>query len=253
MQEHSTTGFLLINKPKDITSFGVVKRLQKIIGRKTKIGHTGTLDPFATGLLIIAIDRSATKHVDQFLKLDKVYIAQGKLGELTDTLDYTGMIIEVNNANNVDQASLETAIKKLGSSYTQTPPIYAALKHKGQPLYKLARQNKLSTKELTKITRAKQREVTLHALTLLTCKPPFFTIKAHVSHGTYIRSLVNEIAQLAGSVATTYELERTAIGPFNIEDAVDLDEIKNLENVKKFLQPVDSFLKQMYTKRATRK
>ncbi len=246
MEPEKIAGFLLINKPKDITSFTVVKRIQKLVGgRKIKVGHTGTLDPFATGLLIIAIDRRATKHIDQFLKLDKIYIAQGKLGELTDTLDYTGAVIQTSDASNVTNEGIQEAIKKMGSSYIQTPPIYAALKHKGQPLYKLARQKKLSVDELETIVQYKKREISLYELELLAFEPPFFTIKAHVSHGTYIRCLVNDIAQLVGSIATTYQLERTAIGPFTIEQAVDLEALATIEDVEKHLGSIESFLQQI--------
>lgn len=238
------TGFLLINKPKDITSFEVIRKLQKLVGYKKGIGHTGTLDPFATGLLIIAFDRSATKHIDKFLKLDKIYIAKGKLGRLTDTLDYTGTVIAETDASTITQDDVGSAIKQLGTEYTQTPPVYAALKHQGAPLYQLARNQELSAEELAHITEQKQRTVTLHEIKLLEWQPRFFTIKAHVSHGTYIRSLVNDIAKLAGSCATTYELERTAIGPFKIEETIELETLKNSADIKKQLLSLD----QMFTK-----
>ncbi len=243
METQKLIGFLLIKKPKHISSFECIRKLQKLVGHKKGIGHTGTLDPFATGLLIIAFDRSATKHIDKFLKLDKTYIAKGKLDELTDTLDYTGNVIAVTDASNITQDDIVSAIKQLGSYYTQTPPMYAALKHKGTPLYQLARNQELSSQELAAITEQKQRTVTLHKLELLDWQPPFFTAKAHVSHGTYIRSLVNDIAKLRGSCATTYELERTEIGPFKIADAVELEALVTIEDIEKYMISIEDMLK----------
>lgn len=243
METKKLAGFLLINKLKNITSFECIRKLQKIVGYKKGIGHTGTLDPFATGLLIIAFDRSATKHIDKFLKLDKTYIAKGKLGELTDTLDYTGTLITGCDAHSITQHDILAAIAELGAEYTQTPPMYAALKHQGTPLYQLARNQELSVEKLAAITQQKQRTVTLHELELLAWEPLFFTIKAHVSHGTYIRSLVNDIAKLASSCATTYELERTEIGPFSLENAVDLSDLKTIEDIEKHLISIDDMLK----------
>lgn len=243
METKKIAGFLLINKPKDISSFACIRVLQKLLGQKKGIGHTGTLDPFATGLLIIALDRTATKHIDKFLKLDKTYIAKGKLGELTDTLDYTGTVIAKSNALHFTQDNILDALKELGKEYLQTPPLFAALKHQGTPLYQLARDQELSHEELTAITKQKQRMVLFHALELLDFSVPYFTLKAHVSHGTYIRSLLNDIAKLAGSCATTYELERTAIGKFNVEQAVELDELKTFEDVVHQIISIDDMLK----------
>lgn len=234
-------GFLLISKPKDRTSFSVVKQIRRLVGKKVRVGHTGTLDPFATGLLIIAIDRTATKHCDAFLTLDKVYRATGKLGELTDTLDLTGDIIKT-APSDIPKNQLSKALEMLGSSYLQTAPIYAALKYKGVPLYTLARKKKLSPEELDAIVKTKQRMVSLYSLKLLDISPPFFTIEAHVSHGTYIRSLINDIAKKADTIATTYELERTHIGPFSLEQAHTLEELETKEAILDKLIPVHKML-----------
>lgn len=242
METPQLSGFLFINKPKDITSFECIRKLQKIVGYKKGIGHTGTLDPFATGLLIIAFGRSATKHSDKFLRLDKTYVAKGKLGQLTDTLDYTGTVIVQADASAIHQFDIESAIQQLGIQYTQTPPIYAALKHQGKPLYQLARNEELTAQELAQIAEQKQRTVNLYKLELIDWQPPFFTLKAHVSHGTYIRSLVNDIAQRAGSCATTYELERTNIGPFSLDNAITLNEITTLDDIKKHLISIKNML-----------
>ena len=113
----------------------------------------------------------------------------------------------------------------------QTPPIYSALKHKGTPLYKLARNKELEVEELEKIIKEKSKTVTLHELTLLSYDPPYFTFKAHVSKGTYIRSLANDIARKIDSCATTYELERTQIGPLPLAKAIPFATIKTTEDV----------------------
>ena len=231
------TGFLLIDKPKDITSFQCVNHIKKIINarkNKIKVGHAGTLDPFATGLLIICVGREATRELTNMLTLDKTYLVKAKLGELTDTLDLTGEIVE-----NIDkiptEQEIERAIDALGHEYVQTPPIYSALKHKGQPIYKLAREKNLDQEELEKIVKEKSRTVKLHEIKLLGYEAPFFTFSAHVSKGTYIRSLANDIAKQAGSCATTHELERTKIGNISLENAVSLDKIQTIEDVEKNL------------------
>lgn len=252
------TGFLLIDKPENITSFQCVNHIKKILieatgmkqGRgkpRIKIGHAGTLDPFATGLLIICIGRDATKKLTDFLNYDKKYLVKAKLGELTDTLDKTGNIERSIKKIPTKQALLD-AIDKLGSEYIQIPPIYSALKHKGKPLYKLAREKKQiqtppSTKaspsmtELSEIVEKKSRKVKIYQIEFLDYKPPFFSFNAHVSKGTYIRSLANDIAKMAtpSTVATTYELRRTDIEHFSVKNATPLFDIKNIDMIKKHL------------------
>lgn len=238
-------GYLLINKPKDISSFACIKKLQKLISRKYGIGHTGTLDPFATGLLIISIDRTANKHNGQFIKLDKIYNATGKLGELTDTLDHTGHLLEQSNPHAIAQEDMVNVIQQFGQGYTQVPPMFAALKHEGTPLYKLARTQEISREMLATIAQGKQRTIALHCLELTQWQPPYFGIRAHVSHGTYIRSLINDLAVRAGSYATTYELERTQIGPFSLDNAIDFDALKTPEDVQKNIISVVDMLAQL--------
>jgi len=230
------TGYLLINKPKNITSYDCIRAIKKVISKKIKIGHAGTLDPFATGLLIICIGRQATKNISTLLNTDKTYLVKAKLGEITDTLDQTGELIKRDTSTMPTKQELESAIKSLGKEYRQKPPIYSALKHEGKPLYKLAREKKLSQEELEKIAESKSRTVSLHKIELLEYDPPYFTFIAHVSKGTYIRSLANDIAEHAGSCATTYELERTKIGDFLIEDAVELGDLRTVEDLERYLK-----------------
>ena len=239
------TGFLLINKLPNITSFDCIAHIKKIVQQKIKIGHTGTLDPFATGLLIIAIGRQATRKIRYIMTLDKEYIAKGKLGELRDTLDYTGSIIQTIQATGISKEILQQAIYSFDNSFKQVPPIYSALKYQGTPLYKLARNKQLSIESLQKIASLKTKIVNLHTITLLGFSFPYFTVKAHVSHGTYIRSLMHAIAYRAGNCATTYALTRTKIGPFSLDHAINIEDIKQLSNIQQHIIPIEKFIKKI--------
>jgi tRNA pseudouridine55 synthase len=263
-----TPGFLLINKPVDMTSFSCIKHLKRVIREKVKIGHAGTLDPFATGLLIVALGREATRLISRIMVMEKTYIATGKCGELTDTLDYTGTVIETTE-NIPSEQEIRNAMASFGSSYEQIPPIYSALQYEGERLYSLARKNSMPVEELQKIAESKKRVVQLYDVQLLSYEPPYFTIQARVSHGTYIRTLVNDIAvracpssfdeltsfakgfgahgrmsggeqSRAGSCATTYQLARMAIGPFNLDQATDLEAIKTIEDVNRLIIPLEN-------------
>lgn len=211
-------------------------------GPRTRVGHAGTLDPFAAGLLLICVGRECTKSIAKLFDLDKTYIVKAKLGELKDTLDLTGEVIKTCDFSHISgmippaaREKLENVIKNFGTTYEQTPPIFSALKHKGSPLYKLAREKKLATEELEKIIEKKKRTVTLHELALLNFDAPYFSFRARVSKGTYIRSLANDIAKKLGSCATTYELERTNIGTFSLENATNLEEITCYEKLLQLL------------------
>jgi tRNA pseudouridine55 synthase len=231
-------GFLLINKPTGITSYACIAYLKRILKQKIKIGHAGTLDPFASGLLIVALGREATRLISRIMVMEKSYIATGKLGELTDTLDYTGIVVAT-IAIIPSEQEIRTAIVSFGSSYEQIPPLYSALQHQGERLYALARNNSMSPEELQKIAESKKRTVQLYDLQLLSYESPQFTIQAHVSHGTYIRTLVNDIAVRAGSCATTYQLVRTAIGSFNLAQATDLHSIQSVDDINQIIIPIN--------------
>jgi tRNA pseudouridine55 synthase len=234
MQELNFSGLLKINKPAGITSYDCIRHIKRILKAKIKIGHAGTLDPFASGLMLICIGRQATKTVDQLMTQDKEYLVKAKLGELTDTLDLTGKVLATQQvAQKLTAQDIEQAIKALGSSYLQTPPVYSALKHQGNPLHELAREQKMESAELEKIVQAKSRQVEIYKIELISVDLPFFTFKAHVSKGTYIRSLANDIAQKLGLNATTYELVRTKIGNYSLEQAVLLTDLKSAEDIQK--------------------
>lgn len=238
----SPAGYLLINKPKDITSFQVVRTIRRWLPRSTKIGHAGTLDPFATGLLIIGVGRSATRHFERLIHLDKVYRAQGELGVQTDSLDVTGTVVKNMEGPLPTKDSIALALAGLGTSYEQVPPVYSALKFQGKRLYALARSGKVDEQQMQAISQLKKRTVHLFSTALEDFQAPHFTVRAHVSHGTYIRSLMNDIAERANSFATTVELTRLAIGPFLLENAVELSAIKNSEDVAQHLVSIDAFL-----------
>lgn len=233
------TGFLIINKPKDVTSYDCVRHIQNIIGHNIKVSHMGTLDPYATGVLIMGIGDKATKESQRFLTLDKEYIATAKLGELTDTLDYTGKIIKEENIEQLTRDQVQKGLDALGSEYLQQPPVYSALKYKGKPLYFYARHKKLTDAQLHDIVRMRVKFVSLYRLSLDDFDCPYFTLKAHVSHGTYIRSLVNDIALKIGTCATLYKLKRTKIGQYTIENAVHLENIKTVEDINLHIQAID--------------
>lgn len=224
-------GFLLVDKPNGRTSSDCVLEIRNIVGRKSRVGHAGTLDAFATGLLIIGVGRTATKNLSDIMTLDKIYHARAKLGQLTDTLDLTGIVLE-EQMPHISREQLDQAIKILGSGYKQTPPVYSALKHQGKALSRLARKEVLSAETLQKITEEKSRDINLYSCKLLDFTAPFFTIEAHVSHGTYIRSLMNDIARQCNTYATTHELRRLVIGPFSVDAAKPLRELNSIENIQ---------------------
>jgi len=135
-------GYLLINKKAGETSHNCVAKVRRLVGRMVKVGHAGTLDPFASGLLVIGIGRAATRTLGIVSKNTKVYVATGKLGELTSTLDTESQVVETRDATGVTAQKIEHSIAALGSSYEQIPPIYSALKYQGKPLYHFARSGK---------------------------------------------------------------------------------------------------------------
>ncbi|WP_321495369.1 tRNA pseudouridine(55) synthase TruB [uncultured Desulfobacter sp.] len=215
------SGILVVNKPEGISSAGVVNRLKRLIKVK-KIGHTGTLDPFATGVLPIAVNQ-ATRISKYFLEGVKGYYAQVTLGVETDTLDCTGTVTYtappgILAALNSEQ--VQGVVAGFWGAQEQIPPAYSALKHNGQPLYKLARQGQMIEKpprpiEITAIAMENYR-MDEHG-------HPVFDMPVTCSGGTYIRSLAHDIGAALGCGAHLSALQRTMAGQFKIEHAVDLD------------------------------
>ncbi len=217
MEENDITGFLLVAKPIGPTSHDMVDRLRRITGVK-KIGHAGTLDPFASGLLITAIGREATREISKFVKLDKTYIADLRLGATSDTHDRTGEIqLRIKN----EKLKIDNIVKILDEfigKQMQTPPMFSAKKINGQRLYKLARKGVEIEREAVPIE--------IFSIKFLEYEWPNLKIKIHCSSGTYIRSLAHDIGEKLDCGAYLEELKRTRIGKYKLEDAVDLDKIK---------------------------
>lgn len=220
---------LIVNKEKNLTSRDVVNELTKIFNTK-KIGHTGTLDPIATGVLVCLFGKY-TKLVDLLTSLDKEYIAEIKLGIKTDTGDITGNIIE-NKSFNITEGSIIKVFEEFPKKYEQIVPKYSAVKINGKKLYEYARNN--IEIELPK------REVSIFSLELIRFDKDIIKFKAHVSKGTYIRSLIEDICEKLGTVGTMNNLIRTKQGNFDIKDSFTLDDINNgnfkFQNIHEFLK-----------------
>lgn len=221
-------GLIVVNKEKDVTSRDVVNSLCKIFNTK-KIGHTGTLDPIATGVLVIAIGKY-TKLVDKITSLDKEYIAKVKLGIKTDTLDITGNILEKRKCN-VDKLLLINTLNSFVGSYDQVVPKYSAIKINGKKLYEYARENIHID--------LPSRKVEIKNIELIDFKNDSFSFKVTVSKGTYIRSLIRDICDKINIIGTMESLTRTRQGKFKIEDSYSTHDIIN--NKYKLLTVEDIF------------
>ena len=211
-----TDGILLIDKPTGMTSFGVVARVRRVLsqaaGKKVKVGHTGTLDPFATGLMILVVGKEC-KNAGTYSKLDKVYEATIRLGQTSTTGDPEGDIQTISAVEPTREA-VEEILKGFVGEITQVPPIFSAIKVDGQRAYKLA--HKGETVEMP------PRRVTVHSLNLQDYAYPELRIRAHVSSGTYIRTLAEDIGRALGTGAYCTELRRTAISDWEVETATTL-------------------------------
>ena len=218
-KENSKSGFLLLDKPAGPTSFGMIPKLRRITGIK-KIGHAGTLDPFATGLLIIAISREATREIDKYVKLAKVYEAELCLGKSSTTFDPEGDITKT-SSKNPSLEEIERALEKFSGKIKQVPPMYSAIKVNGQKLYNLARRG-------IEIER-KPRDVEIFENEVLEYNYPLLKIKTYVSSGTYIRSLASDIGEELETGAYLKNLRRTRIGDMRVEDACKIEELEKGE------------------------
>lgn len=230
-------GIVLINKEKNCTSRDVVNQVSKILKTK-KIGHTGTLDPIATGVLVLCIGK-ATKLVEVITSYDKEYEAEVILGIKTDTKDITGKILKEEKAI-ISKENIEECLKKMIGTYNQTVPIYSAVKINGKKLYEYARNNEEI--ELPK------RKVTIKELKLISDityekEKTKFKIKCHVSKGTYIRSLIEDIATNLNTIGTMENLKRTKQGNFQITSA---NTIQDIENNKFKIYSIEEILEKFY-------
>lgn len=207
-QTHEASGFLLVDKLTGPTSHDIVDVVRRVL-RLRKVGHAGTLDPFASGLLIIAVGK-ATKEISKFVGLDKTYEAAIRLGATSDTMDRTG-VIEPMACGVVGEAAIDGILERFRGEQMQTPPMYSAKKVGGKKLYELAREGKEIERKPVKIV--------VHELELLSYDWPYLKIRTRVSSGTYIRALAHDIGQALGCGAYLEELRRTAIGSYGVEAA----------------------------------
>lgn len=217
--ESQLNGFLFIDKPAGITSHDVVDRVRAVTGIR-RIGHSGTLDPFATGLLILGVG-AATKALGKIQGLPKRYLATMHLGAVSSTGDPTGIVTAYaypSSRAKLRDLDIQNTLERFLGPIDQIPPMYSAKKIGGVKLYELARAGK--------IVERKPNRVTIHELTLREYTWPTAEIEVACSSGTYIRTLVEDIGKALGCGAYTESLRRTAIGPWRVDEAVTLDELK---------------------------
>lgn len=221
-------GILLVNKPVGISSFGVVSRVRGIIrtetGQKIKIGHTGTLDPAAAGLLVLVLGKY-TKRAGEFSKLDKVYEVEAKLGEISSTGDREGLITSL-NSQKPSRHEVKAALADFVGEIMQKPPAYSAIKVNGQRAYKLARAGREVDLEA--------RPVNIFSIDQVDYNYPKLSFRVHVGSGTYIRSLVEDIGRKLNSGAYMTGLCRTKVGEFLLTDSMELDKL-DIESIEQQL------------------
>ncbi|WP_153100619.1 tRNA pseudouridine(55) synthase TruB [Paraburkholderia hayleyella] len=226
-------GVLLLDKPVGLSSNDALMHAKRLY-RVKKAGHTGTLDPLASGLLPLCFGE-ATKFSQDLLEADKTYEATMRLGVRTTTGDAEGDALETRPIT-CDRAALEQALAGFRGEITQVPPMYSALKRDGKPLYEYARAGQVVERE--------GRQVSIHTLDMLTCALPDVTFRVTCSKGTYIRTLAEDIGETLGCGAHLVGLRRTAVGSLTLNHAVSLDTLSHASEVERdrWLQPVDSLL-----------
>ena len=230
MQE--LNGIVIVNKEKGYTSHDAVNIIRRILGTR-KVGHTGTLDPNATGVLPICVGKS-TRVSDMLMFSDKEYIAEVKLGVITDTYDIWGTVVETKEVN-ISESMLKEAVLSFTGEIMQIPPMYSAIKQNGKKLYELARDG-------IEVER-KKRKITIYECELLSFENDIFKIRVKCSKGTYIRSLCHDIGQYLGCGACMTSLVRTKASVFDIENSMTLSEIEKkvlTDGANSVLQPPDT-------------
>lgn len=222
-QLNENGGVLFIDKPYNWTSFDVVAKIRslfkKIFGQKIKVGHTGTLDPLATGLLILCLGKE-TKNISTYLNYDKQYITTFDISATTPSYDMETEVIKTFDYNHLSNEIFINAISSFVGEYNQIPPIYSAKKIKGKRAYELAHHGKNA--------KLAPQKVTIYSIELIHIQLPLITIKVHCSKGTYIRSLVHDIGLKTTGGAYITNLRRTAIGPYSIEQALTIDQVEEM-------------------------
>lgn len=229
-------GILNINKPQDKTSFSIVAMVKRL-SRERRVGHAGTLDPAATGVLPVCLGRG-TRVTEFLVDATKEYHARIELGVATDTYDGSGQITQQGDPSGIDWPQIEAALDLFRGSIRQTPPMYSAVKHRGQPLYKLARAG-------ITVERS-SRPATIHRLELVSWQPPMLTVEVVCGKGTYIRSLAHDLGQSLGCGAHLKSLIRTRCGFFDIKDAISIPQLEEAFRYgywRHFVYPIDIMLR----------
>ncbi|HEY81951.1 MAG TPA: tRNA pseudouridine(55) synthase TruB [Dehalococcoidia bacterium] len=228
-------GILNINKPAGRTSFSVVALVRRL-SQERRVGHAGTLDPMATGVLPVCLGQG-TRVIEFLADSPKTYRAQIELGVATDTYDASGKVIQQGDPSHITREQVELALGSFRGLIQQTPPMYSALKHQGQRLYELARAG-ISVER-------KSRPAKIHHLEVIDWQPPVVTVEVTCGKGTYIRSLAHDLGQLLGCGATLKSLVRLNYGPFDIETAISLPQLEDAFHYgywPSLLHPIDSVL-----------
>ena len=217
----------MIDKPGGMTSHDVVNRIRRVVGTR-RVGHAGTLDPLATGILLACVGR-ATRLVEYLVGQSKTYVTTVRLGQRTNTYDADGEVVAERPFAHITHPLISQSLEPFRGTIQQKPPIYSAIKKDGQPLYKLARRGEEVDVPL--------REVTIYKLSLLAVNLPEIELELTCSSGTYVRSLAHDLGEALGCGGHVASLRRTAVGDFTINQAVSLDDLTR-DNVADFLRPM---------------
>jgi len=220
--ENSLQGIMVVNKPSGITSHDVVAFVRRKF-KMRRVGHAGTLDPMATGVLVILLGKS-TRLFDKFVAFDKSYRATLRLGVKTATADIMGQVLLERPYTDIDEAKIKDVFTRFTGDIEQKPPMVSAVKHKGERLYKIARQGK--------IVERLARRVRIDELRILQCHLPDVEFLMSCSKGTYVRQLAEDVGEVLGCGACISQIERTKVGPFGIKDAVILEDLNESHVLK---------------------
>lgn len=229
------SGILLVDKPEGMTSHDIVARTRRVLNMK-KVGHAGTLDPFATGLLVVLVGEG-TKLSDSLMAGKKRYLASVLMGEKTDTGDLSGKIIEKKSCVGIDEAALLDVLPSFTGEISQVPPMYSALKRDGVPLYKIARKG-------LEVER-KPRKISIDRVEMDSFDSPVFSIDVECSKGTYIRTLGEDISEAIGTCGHLISLRRLSVGPFSVECAINIDQLAERSVVEASLIPLNEAIPAM--------
>jgi len=231
----NSSGIIVVDKTRGITSHDIVAKARRVLGTR-KVGHAGTLDPFATGVVILLVNEG-TKLSNMIMDGRKVYRALIKLGEKRDTGDCTGEVIEQATFDHISQKSVEKVLENFVGIVKQVPPMYSAIKKNGVPLYKYARKG-------LEVER-KEREIMIDKVTLIRYSEPYIDIEVSCSKGTYVRTLAEDISQALGSCGHLEELRRIRSSSFSVDEAVSMDDMEERGKLLNSMIPLNKALPEL--------